>query len=94
MTHTSSRFADYMAEPNRAVPHVKDGDAWVVTPEQLGMRSVGDCRSRAEQLGLTALPVLPYRQEFWRLDTLLLWSRGNGFEHLPMLGIGIAPRLK
>jgi CubicO group peptidase (beta-lactamase class C family) len=34
MTHTSSRFADYMAEPNRAVPHVKDGDAWVVTPEQ------------------------------------------------------------
>jgi CubicO group peptidase (beta-lactamase class C family) len=34
MTHTSSRFADYMAEPNRAVPHVKDGDAWVVTPTQ------------------------------------------------------------
>jgi CubicO group peptidase (beta-lactamase class C family) len=34
MAHTSSRFADYMAEPNRAVPHVKDGDAWVVTPEQ------------------------------------------------------------
>src|SRR5215207_513368 len=34
MTHASSRFADYMAEPNRAVPHVKDGDAWVVTPMQ------------------------------------------------------------
>ena len=34
MTHTSSRFADYMAEPNRAVPHVKDGDTWVVTPMQ------------------------------------------------------------
>jgi len=34
MAHTSSRFADYMAEPNRAVPHVKDGDAWVVTPMQ------------------------------------------------------------
>jgi hypothetical protein len=66
----------------------------VVTPEQLGMRSVGDCRTRAEQLGLTALPALPYKQEFWRLDTLLLWSRGNGFEYLPMLGIGIAPRLK
>lgn len=66
----------------------------VVTPEQLGMRSVGDCRSRAERLGLTALPILPYRQEFWRLDTLLLWSRGNGFEHLPMLGSGIAPRSK
>ena len=66
----------------------------VVTPELLGMRSVGDCRTRAEQLGLTALPVLPYKQEFWRLDTLLLWSRGNGFEHLPMLGAGIAPRLK
>jgi len=28
MTHTSSRFADYMAEPNRAIPHVKDGDSW------------------------------------------------------------------
>jgi hypothetical protein len=66
----------------------------VVTPEQLGMRSVGDCRSRAEQLGLTALPVLPYKQEFWRLDALLVWSRGNGFEQLPMLGAGIAPRLK
>src|SRR5215213_8505833 len=34
MTHTSSRFADYMAEPNRAIPHVKRGDAWVVTPMQ------------------------------------------------------------
>jgi CubicO group peptidase (beta-lactamase class C family) len=34
MTHTSSRFADYMAEPNRAIPHVKDGDSWVVTPKQ------------------------------------------------------------
>jgi CubicO group peptidase (beta-lactamase class C family) len=34
MTQTSSRFADYMAEPNRAIPHVKAGDAWVVTPSQ------------------------------------------------------------
>src|SRR5215211_9532075 len=34
MTHTSSRFADYMAESNRAIPHVKEGDAWVVTPMQ------------------------------------------------------------
>jgi CubicO group peptidase (beta-lactamase class C family) len=34
MTHTSSRFADYMAEANRAVPHVKDGDNWIVTPTQ------------------------------------------------------------
>jgi CubicO group peptidase (beta-lactamase class C family) len=34
MTHTSSRFADYMAESNRAIPHVKDGDTWVVTPMQ------------------------------------------------------------
>jgi hypothetical protein len=66
----------------------------VVTPEQLGMRCVLDCRNRAEQLGLTALPMLPYKQEFWRLDALLLWSRGNGFEYLPMLGAGIAPRIK
>jgi len=34
MTHTSSRFADYMTESNRAIPHVKDGDTWVVTPMQ------------------------------------------------------------
>lgn len=29
MTATSSRFADYMARPDRAVPHVREGDAWV-----------------------------------------------------------------
>jgi CubicO group peptidase (beta-lactamase class C family) len=34
MTKTSSRFADYMAQSNRAIPHVKDGDTWVVTPMQ------------------------------------------------------------
>jgi CubicO group peptidase (beta-lactamase class C family) len=34
MMHTSSRFADYMAEPNRAIPHIKEGDTWVVTPMQ------------------------------------------------------------
>ena len=34
MDHTSSRFADYMAETNRAIPHVKDGNDWVVTPQQ------------------------------------------------------------
>jgi hypothetical protein len=66
----------------------------VVTPEQLGMRSVGDCRSRAEQLGLTALPWLPHKQEHWRLDVLLHWSRGNGFEYLPLLGLNNAPRYK
>ena len=66
----------------------------VVTPELLGLRSVVDCRHRAAQLGLTALPGLPYRQEFWRLDDLLRWSRGNGLEYLPMLGIGLPPRLK
>ena len=64
----------------------------VVTPEQLGMRSVGDCRTRAEQLGLTALPMLPYKQEYWRLDELLHWSHGNGFEYLPMLGMSLVAR--
>jgi CubicO group peptidase (beta-lactamase class C family) len=34
MAHTSSRFADYMAEANRAIPHVKDGATWKVTPMQ------------------------------------------------------------
>jgi hypothetical protein len=62
----------------------------VVTPEQLGLRSVGDCRDRAARLGLTALPTLPYKQEYWRLDELLAWSRGNGLEYLPTLGIGLA----
>jgi hypothetical protein len=60
----------------------------VVTPEQLGMRSVGECQLRAQELGLTPLPLVPYRQEYWRLDVLLLWSKGNGFDHLPMLGRG------
>jgi hypothetical protein len=62
----------------------------VVTPEQLGLRSVGDCRDRAERLGLTALPGLPHKQEYWRLDELLAWSRGNGFEYLPTLGLAHA----
>jgi len=58
----------------------------VVTPELLGMRSVIDCQQRAQQLGLTPLPRLPYRQEYWRLDILLQWSKKNGFDQLPMLG--------
>jgi hypothetical protein len=62
----------------------------VVTPEQLGMRSVGDCQIRVERLGLTPLPRLPYRQEYWRLDILLGWSRRNGLDQLPMLGRGAA----
>jgi CubicO group peptidase (beta-lactamase class C family) len=32
MAHTSSRFADYMAEANRAIPHVRDGERWRVSP--------------------------------------------------------------
>jgi hypothetical protein len=58
----------------------------VVTPELLGMRSAAECQQRAEQLGLTPLPWIPYRQEYWRLDVLLVWSRANGFERLPFLG--------
>jgi hypothetical protein len=64
----------------------------VVTPELLGMRSVGECQQRVEKLGLTPLPWLPYRQEHWRLDVLLTWSRANGFDRLPSLGHGCAPR--
>ena len=60
----------------------------VVTPEQLGMRSVGDCQERAQKLGFTPLPWLPYRQEYWRLDILLQWSKKNGLAQLPMLGRG------
>ncbi len=60
----------------------------VVTPELLGLRSVGDCQQRALALGLTPLPRLPYRQEYWRLDILLQWSRNNGLDQLPKLGHG------
>lgn len=60
----------------------------VVTPELLGLRSVRDCQQRARQLGLTPLPQLPYRQEHWRLDILLQWSKKNGFDQLPVLGRG------
>jgi CubicO group peptidase (beta-lactamase class C family) len=34
MTSTSSRFADYMARQNRAIPHVKRDGKWQVTPLQ------------------------------------------------------------
>ncbi len=60
----------------------------VITPEQLGLRSVVECQFRAVRLGLTPMPLVPYRQEHWRLDKLLVWSRGNGLDQLPMLGHG------
>ncbi|CAA9569682.1 MAG: Beta-lactamase class C-like and penicillin binding proteins (PBPs) superfamily / DUF3471 domain [uncultured Thermomicrobiales bacterium] len=34
MTKTSSRFADYMAQADRAIPHVRRNGAWEVTPQQ------------------------------------------------------------
>ena len=64
----------------------------VVTLELLGMRSIGECQQRAEKLGLTPLPSLPYRQEHWRLDVLLTWSRANGLDRLPSLALGFAQR--
>ena len=64
----------------------------VVTPELLGLRSTLECQQRAEKLGLTPLPRLQYRQEHWRLDVLLTWSRSNGFDRLPSLGHGSAQR--
>jgi len=64
----------------------------VVTPELLGLRSTGECQQRVEKLGLTPLPWLPYRQEYWRLDILMMWSRANGLECLPSLGQRFAPR--
>jgi hypothetical protein len=71
--------------PARAADRRWQSRQLVVTPEQLGMRSAGECQQRAEQLGLTPLPHLAYRQEYWRLDVLLVWSRANGFDRLPML---------
>ncbi len=83
-----------MIDPLRPAAGAWQSRQMVVTPEQLGMRSVGDCRMRAQRLGFTPLPTLPYKQEYWRLDELLRWSRGNGLEYLPMLGLGIIPRHK
>lgn len=34
MTRTSSRHADFLAEPNRVKNHRRQGDRWVVSPEQ------------------------------------------------------------
>jgi hypothetical protein len=62
----------------------------VVTPEVLGLHSAAECQQRVEQLGLTPLPCLLHRQEHWRLDLLLVWSRANGFDGLPILGRGSA----
>jgi hypothetical protein len=56
------------------------------------MRSIGECQQRAEKLGLTPLPWIPYRQEHWRLDVLLTWSRANGLDRLPSLAPGSAQR--
>jgi hypothetical protein len=64
----------------------------VVTPELLGLRSTGECQQRVEKLGLSPLPWLPYRQEYWRLDILMTWSRANGLESLPSLGQGFSQR--
>lgn len=58
----------------------------IVTPQMLGLHTAAECGQRAEKLGLTPLPALPYRQEYWRLDVLLTWARANGFDSLPMLG--------
>lgn len=60
----------------------------IVTPQMLGLHTAAECWQRAEKLGLTPLPALPHRQESWRLDALLIWSRANGFDCLPMLGRG------
>jgi hypothetical protein len=57
----------------------------VVTPELLGMRSTAECQLRADELGFTPMPSLPRRQEYWRLDALLTWSRANGLDRLPCL---------
>jgi hypothetical protein len=79
------------------VARLPSGSQWesrqvVVTPEMLGLRSTVECQQRAEKLGLTPLPPPPYRQQYWRLDVLLEWSRANGFDRLPALGRGPANR--
>jgi hypothetical protein len=71
--------------------HSECGRQWqarqlVVTPELLGLRNTAECQERARKFGFTPLPQLPFRQEYWRLDVLLAWSRANGLERLPALG--------
>ncbi len=81
-----------MIRPFNSVSVAWESRQIVVTPEQFGMRSVGECRVRAEQLGFTPLPKVAHRQEHWRLDALLIWSRHNGLESLPRLSLGMLPR--
>jgi hypothetical protein len=71
--------------------HSDSGRQWqarqlVITPELLGLRNAAECQERARKFGYTPLPQLPFRQEYWRLDVLLAWSRANGLERLPALG--------
>ena len=56
MVHTSSRFADYMAATNRAIPHVKDGAGWKVTP----MQRDPDAQSPAGGVSSTARDLVPW----------------------------------
>jgi hypothetical protein len=58
------------------------------------MRSTQECEQRAAKLGLTSLPSVPHRQQYWRLDVLLAWSQANGLDRLPWLGPGAAQRLR
>ena len=53
MSQTSSRFADYLAQSNRAVPHVQDGEQWVVAP----MLRDPDAQSPAGGVSSTVLDV-------------------------------------
>jgi hypothetical protein len=81
--------------PSACGPHAAShwqSRQFVVTPELLGMRSTEECRQRAEKLGFTSLPLLPRRQEYWRLDVLLAWSQANSLDRLPWLGQGSVHR--
>lgn len=58
MTRTSSRLADYLAQANRAIPHVRDGEGWVVAP----MQRDADPQSPAGGASSTVLDVAQWLQ--------------------------------
>lgn len=58
MTRTSSRLADYLAQANRAIPHVRDGEEWVVAP----MQRDADPQSPAGGASSTVLDVAQWLQ--------------------------------
>lgn len=90
MSKTSSRFADFMAQPNRAMPHVRDGETWVLAP----MQRDPDAQSPAGGASSTVLDVAQWLrlqlgqgmhdgQEVIPADAIAPMHRPQAFSRIP-----------